>query len=316
MIELRAVDSIHGEPDERSASSFCRRHRCWPPPPLLRPGRRFLQGRDQAGEGRRARSGCSQAPAGTSASPLGADGLLIVDDQFLPLAGQDQGRASKGISPDGKLAFVVNTHWHGDHTGGNRVFGKGRDDHRAEQRQEAPRGRAGTTRPDRGSRREALPVRHAFERRRDALVQRRGDRGRPRSARPHRRRCGRLLQEARTSCTWATSSSTGGSVHRRRSRSGDVAGSRLKNVCGTCSRGSPPTRKSFPATAPLGTVADLKQFQRDARRDDGAGQGGVAKGMTLEDAESRPPRGVEEPGPGASSPRRGWIGTLYTSMKR
>lgn len=57
---------------------------------------------------------------GVSAGP---DGLLIVDDQFLPLADKIKA-ALKGISPDGKLAFVVNTHWHGDHTGGNRAFGK------------------------------------------------------------------------------------------------------------------------------------------------------------------------------------------------
>jgi glyoxylase-like metal-dependent hydrolase (beta-lactamase superfamily II) len=53
----------------------------------------------------------------------GSDGLLIVDDQFLPLADKIKA-ALKGISPSGKLAFVVNTHWHGDHTGGNRAFGK------------------------------------------------------------------------------------------------------------------------------------------------------------------------------------------------
>jgi glyoxylase-like metal-dependent hydrolase (beta-lactamase superfamily II) len=53
----------------------------------------------------------------------GPDGLLIVDDEFAPLA--DKIRAAlKGIAPDGKLAFVLNTHWHGDHTGSNRIFGK------------------------------------------------------------------------------------------------------------------------------------------------------------------------------------------------
>jgi glyoxylase-like metal-dependent hydrolase (beta-lactamase superfamily II) len=53
----------------------------------------------------------------------GTDGLLIVDDEFAPLA--DKIRAAlKGIAPEGKLAFVVNTHWHGDHTGGNALFGK------------------------------------------------------------------------------------------------------------------------------------------------------------------------------------------------
>jgi cyclase len=53
---------------------------------------------------------------------VGSDGILIVDDQFAPLA--DKIRAAlKGLS-SGKLAFILNTHWHGDHTGGNEVFGR------------------------------------------------------------------------------------------------------------------------------------------------------------------------------------------------
>src|SRR6185503_15313338 len=52
---------------------------------------------------------------------VGADGILIVDDQFAPLA--DKIRAAlKGLN-QGKLRFILNTHWHGDHTGGNVVFG-------------------------------------------------------------------------------------------------------------------------------------------------------------------------------------------------
>ena len=52
---------------------------------------------------------------------VGDDGILIVDDQFAPLA--DKIRAAlKGIA-DKKLRFILNTHWHGDHTGGNVVFG-------------------------------------------------------------------------------------------------------------------------------------------------------------------------------------------------
>ena len=55
---------------------------------------------------------------GVSAGP---DGLLMVDDQFKPLA--DKIRvALKAINP-GQLRFILNTHWHYDHTGGNEVFG-------------------------------------------------------------------------------------------------------------------------------------------------------------------------------------------------
>lgn len=52
---------------------------------------------------------------------VGADGILIVDDQFAPLA--DKIRAALKELGQGKLRFILNTHWHGDHTGGNVVFG-------------------------------------------------------------------------------------------------------------------------------------------------------------------------------------------------
>src|SRR5436190_22503002 len=53
---------------------------------------------------------------------VGSDGILIVDDQFAPLAEKIEA-ALKQLSP-GKLKFVLNTHYHGDHTGGNKHFGQ------------------------------------------------------------------------------------------------------------------------------------------------------------------------------------------------
>lgn len=51
---------------------------------------------------------------------VGKDGALLVDDQFAPLS--DKIRAAiKKLDP-GPLKFVLNTHWHGDHTGGNENF--------------------------------------------------------------------------------------------------------------------------------------------------------------------------------------------------
>lgn len=52
---------------------------------------------------------------------VGPDGILIVDDQYAPLA--DKIKAALKTLGEGKLKFILNTHWHGDHTGGNAVFG-------------------------------------------------------------------------------------------------------------------------------------------------------------------------------------------------
>ncbi len=53
---------------------------------------------------------------------VGSDGLLIVDDQFAPLAAKIE--TALHALDKGPLKFVLNTHWHGDHTGGNPHFGK------------------------------------------------------------------------------------------------------------------------------------------------------------------------------------------------
>ncbi len=50
----------------------------------------------------------------------GEDGIVIVDDQFAPLAEKIRA-ALKGIT-DRPVRFVINTHWHGDHVGGNIPF--------------------------------------------------------------------------------------------------------------------------------------------------------------------------------------------------
>ena len=52
----------------------------------------------------------------------GSDGVFIIDDQFAPLSGKI--RAAVRKLSDKPLRFVVNTHWHGDHTGGNEDMGK------------------------------------------------------------------------------------------------------------------------------------------------------------------------------------------------
>ena len=58
---------------------------------------------------------------GNIAVSVGEDGLLIVDTQFAELAPQIE-QALDSLDK-GSLQYVLNTHWHGDHTGGNAHFG-------------------------------------------------------------------------------------------------------------------------------------------------------------------------------------------------
>jgi cyclase len=58
-----------------------------------------------------------QGAGGNIAASIGDDGIVIVDDQFAPLA--DKIRAALRGVTDKPLRFIINTHYHFDHTGGN-----------------------------------------------------------------------------------------------------------------------------------------------------------------------------------------------------
>lgn len=51
----------------------------------------------------------------------GSDGVVLVDDQFAPLAPKVRA-AVDSISGNKPIRFVFNTHWHGDHVGGNQAL--------------------------------------------------------------------------------------------------------------------------------------------------------------------------------------------------
>ena len=52
----------------------------------------------------------------------GEDGTVLIDDQFAPLTGKIQKAVTDlGATP---VKFLINTHWHYDHSGGNENLGK------------------------------------------------------------------------------------------------------------------------------------------------------------------------------------------------
>ncbi len=52
----------------------------------------------------------------------GPDGTVLIDDQFAPLTGKIQAAiADMGAGP---VKYLINTHWHWDHTGGNENLGQ------------------------------------------------------------------------------------------------------------------------------------------------------------------------------------------------
>lgn len=53
---------------------------------------------------------------------VGEDGVIMIDDQFAPLTDRIVD-AIQGIS-NGDIRFLINTHVHGDHTGGNENLGR------------------------------------------------------------------------------------------------------------------------------------------------------------------------------------------------
>ena len=62
-----------------------------------------------------------QGSGGNIGVLTGKDGIVIIDDQFAPLS--EKIKAALKTVSDKPVRFVINTHFHGDHVGGNENFG-------------------------------------------------------------------------------------------------------------------------------------------------------------------------------------------------
>jgi cyclase len=63
-----------------------------------------------------------EGEGGNIAASVGEDGIVIVDDQYAPLAEKIQVALKDLKIADKPVRLVINTHYHGDHTGGNEPF--------------------------------------------------------------------------------------------------------------------------------------------------------------------------------------------------
>ncbi len=60
-------------------------------------------------------------PGGNIGVSVGEDGVFLIDDQYAPLT--DRVLAALGTLTPERVRFVLNTHWHEDHSGGNENLG-------------------------------------------------------------------------------------------------------------------------------------------------------------------------------------------------
>lgn len=63
-----------------------------------------------------------QGSGGNIVISMGEDGVLMIDDQFAPLSEKIMAKIKELSGRE--VDYLINTHWHGDHTGGNENFGK------------------------------------------------------------------------------------------------------------------------------------------------------------------------------------------------
>ena len=103
-----------------------------------------------------------EGAGGNIGASVGEDGIVVVDDQYAPLAEKIRA-ALKGLT-DKPVRFIINTHYHEDHTGGNAYFQKegpiiAHDNVRKRLQEGGTAGNGGSIRfPHKPEPQEALPI--------------------------------------------------------------------------------------------------------------------------------------------------------------
>ena len=240
---------------------------------------------------------------------VGDDGLLIVDDQFAPLA--DKIRAAlKGIA-DKKLKFILNTHWHGDHTGGNVAFGAeatiiAHDNVR--KRLATEQKVLGNTTP--ASPKEALPV-ITFDQ--SLSVHFNGEDIRAIHF-PHGHTDGdSVIFFSASNVVHLGDDFFAGRFPFVDLDSGGSVDGLIKNI-GELVNKIPPTAKLIPGHGPISTLDDLKSYHRMLQQTTDIVRGKIAAGKTLDQIKSEGLPDEWKPwGEGFIKTDR-WIETIYKSL--
>jgi cyclase len=149
-----------------------------------------------------------EGAVGNIGASVGEDGIVIVDNQYARLTDKIQA-ALKGIT-DKPVRFIINTHYYGDHTGGNAHFQKqapiiAHDSVRKRLETGGPAGNGGAVRFDSSpASKDALPI-ITFDH--DVMVNLNGEDIRalylPAG---HTDGDSIIFPRSRMSCTWATTS--------------------------------------------------------------------------------------------------------------